>query len=212
MSECKFYLVRHGQSLGNLNRIYLGHTDVDLSELGYKQAEITAEHLRGVHFDSIYSSDLKRAHNTALPHARIRNIPVIDSMELREIFLGDWENVPIDELKTRPDFTVGWTKHYGTFKVPGGEGVMEAGERFKNEVERIAKENPDKCILIAAHAAVIRIFFAIISGIKPEDVADAIPFPTNASYSTLTYRDGKFYPEEYSCDSHFKDKPQNILA
>ena len=79
MSECKFYLVRHGQSLGNLNRIYLGHTDVDLSELGYKQAEITAEHLRGVHFDSIYSSDLKRAHNTALPHARIRNIPVWDS-------------------------------------------------------------------------------------------------------------------------------------
>ena len=73
------YLVRHGESLGNAKRIYLGHTNLDLSDLGYIQANVTAQYLKGVKIDAIYSSDLLRAHNTALPHAQLRNLKVIDS-------------------------------------------------------------------------------------------------------------------------------------
>lgn len=72
-------LVRHGESLGNARREFLGHTNKDLSELGYKQAEKTAEYLSKVKIDAVYSSDLIRAHNTALPHAKLRNLPVNDS-------------------------------------------------------------------------------------------------------------------------------------
>ena len=74
MKNTVFYLVMHGQSIGNALRTYLGHTNLDLSELGYEQAKITAEHLRNVPFDAIYSSDLLRAYHTALPTAR-RPVP-----------------------------------------------------------------------------------------------------------------------------------------
>ena len=54
-------MIRHGQSIGNLNRVYLGHTDWDLTELGYKQAELVCEYLKDEKIDIIYSSDLIRA-------------------------------------------------------------------------------------------------------------------------------------------------------
>ncbi len=213
MDECKIFLVRHGQSLGNLNRVYLGHTDYDLSELGYRQAEITAEHLKNEHIDAIYSSDLLRAHNTAAPHARIRGIEVIDSTNLREIYLGDWENRPVDELieQDYDNFVVGWRDNFGTFTVPGGEKVLDAGMRFYKEVEKIAKENLGKTVLIAAHAAVIRVFWCLINKVEPQDMAAAYPFPTNASYSTLSYKGGEFIPQIFSYDKHFGElKPQKL--
>ena len=117
MSKTVIYLVRHGQSLGNEQRIYLGHTDLDLSALGYKQAESTAKRLASVKIDSIYSSDLLRAHNTALPHAEMRGLKVIDSCELREIYLGDWEGTPIDVLVNEhyEQFVLGWKNNFGLF-------------------------------------------------------------------------------------------------
>ena len=53
MMDTLIYFIRHGQSLGNLSQIMLGHTDLDLSPLGYLQAEKTCEELSGVHFDAI---------------------------------------------------------------------------------------------------------------------------------------------------------------
>lgn len=75
--QTKVILVRHGQSLGNAKRVLLGHTDLDLSELGYRQAEATAEALKDEKIDVVYSSDLKRAMSTAVPHARMRGMEEI---------------------------------------------------------------------------------------------------------------------------------------
>ena len=66
INDTLIYIIRHGESLGNKNRKFLGHTDLDLTDLGYAQALKTAECLASVPFDRIYSSDLIRAYNTAL--------------------------------------------------------------------------------------------------------------------------------------------------
>ena len=63
------YLIRHGESEGNLKRICLGNTDLGLTEKGREQAEKTAKALSPVDIDAIYSSDLIRAVQTAEPHA-----------------------------------------------------------------------------------------------------------------------------------------------
>jgi probable phosphoglycerate mutase len=208
MKKTTIYIVRHGQSIGNLKRLYLGHTDLDLSELGYEQANMTAEHLKGVNFAKIYSSDLQRAYNTAIPHAKLRNMDVISSENLRELFLGDWENRNVDELirDEKELFVDGWQKNFGVFTIPNGENVWEGGKRFAREVKKIAESNEGSTILIAAHAAVIRVFWGIISGIKPEELADAILFPTNASYSIVEYDGERFNPIKYSIDEHLTHK------
>jgi len=199
-------LERHGESIGNAKRIYLGHTDLDLSERGRWQAEITAKHLADVKIDAVYSSDLKRAHNTVLPHAKMRGLEVVDSRNLREINIGNWECVPIDTLINEhyDDFVVGWKENFGSFAFPGGESVLDGAERFYNEVIRIARENEGKTVLIGSHAAVIRAFWCKINGVATEDMAKAYPFPTNASYSTLSFDGERFIPKEYSSDSHFQ--------
>ena len=200
----KIYFVRHGQSLGNAERIYLGHTDWDLSELGKEQAQYTATALKDEKIDVIYSSDLLRAFNTAVPHAKMRNMTVIPSKNLREVYVGEWEGRKVDEIMVeyQQEFCVEWREHFGTFRCPGGESVPEVAERIYNEVKRIAEKHMGETILITSHAAAIRAFWGKISGIKPEDLAAALPFPTNASYSVLYYKDGELVPESYSVDSH----------
>lgn len=201
----KIILVRHGQSIGNLTRTFLGHTDLDLSEMGYLQAKTTAERLKNEKIDKIYSSDLKRAYNTALFHAKIRNLDVISSVNLREAFAGEWEGKNVDELIEiwgMEMFADQWKARFGLFTFPAGESIKAAGIRFYNEILAISRQNQGKTILIAAHAAVIRAFWAIISGVAWENVADTIPFATNASYSVLTFDGKKFIPLEYSNDEH----------
>ncbi len=204
MEKTKLIIVRHGQSLGNAKKIYLGHTDLDLSELGYHQARLTAEHLGDVKIDKVYSSDLLRAHNTAVPHAELRGLEVIDSKGLRELFLGDWENCVIEDLLANyeVEFLEGWVKDFGRFEMPNGESVPDCADRVYNTLLEIARENIGKTVLIASHAAAIRAVWCKILGLKSEEWNDH-PFPTNASYSTLEFDGEKFIPTEYSNDSHF---------
>ena len=225
----KIILVRHGQSIGNQSRIFLGHTDLDLSDLGYKQAECTAEYLKNEKIDHIYSSDLIRAYNTAAPHAKLRNMDVISNKNLREAFVGAWEGMNVDDILEkwgREVFIDQWKNKFGLFRFPDGESIKGAGERFYNEIISICSkidskpttETPfiynneekkdnfsDITILIASHAAVIRSFWSIISDIPFDQLAEKIPFPTNASYSICYYKNGKITPFEYSNDEHLSD-------
>lgn len=200
-------IVRHGQSIGNLNREFLGHTNKDLSELGYIQAAKTAEFLSNERIDAVYSSDLIRAHNTALPHAEFRGLEVIDSKALREIYAGEWEGLSVEKIKEKYGnyYTDVWRAEFGTCRLPGGESVPEVAQRIYAELLRIAKENRGKRILVGLHAAAIRAFFGKIKEIPPCDLAAAFDFPTNASVS-LAYFDGeKLLPGYYSYDEHLTD-------
>lgn len=202
----KFIIIRHGQSLGNVQEIYLGHTDWDLSELGKKQAEDTAKALKDEHIDAVYSSDLLRAYNTALASAKAHGLEVIKSENLREIFIGDWEGMRTKDLAIQypKEYLVDWKEHFGTFTAPGGESIPHTAERIHNELLRIAEENVGKTVIIASHAAAIRALWGKISGIAPENLSTALQFPSNASYSIAEYRDGKIYPVKYSVDDHIE--------
>ena len=204
MSKTKIYFIRHGQSLGNATLTFLGHTDLDLTELGYNQARITADFLSDIHFDKIYSSSLLRAYNTAIPNAEKRGISVIALDELREIFCGDWEGMTCADIEAKYGelYTYEWPNRYGTFEFPNGESTVRAGERFFTEVKRLALANPDKTILIVSHGAVIRSFWSIISEIIPEEISERLPFATNASVSIAEFDGEKFTPLEYSLDGH----------
>ena len=204
MENTKILIIRHGQSLANLNKQYIGHMDLGLSEEGVRQANFAAEYHRNTKIDAIYSSDLKRAHDTALPHSKIHNIPIIDDVELRELMLGKWEGMKIADIKSEfaEEFEIGWKQRFGDFVIPGGEVVLEGGKRFYNAVCRIAKENMGKTVLITAHAAVVRAFWGIVIGADPQNMAKQVEFPTNASTSTLEFDGERLIPIEYSFDAY----------
>ena len=205
--ETKIIIVRHGQSLGNAVRRFLGTTDLDLSPLGYRQAYRTAEFLSSVKVDAIYSSDLKRAFNTAVPHAKIRGLEVIPSTQLREMYAGLWEGLLVDDIikDYHNKFLLEWRDKFGLATLPEGENVQDAAKRFHKEVLRIAKENVGKTVLIAAHAAVTRAFWGLITKTEPENLASAYFYPENASASVVYFDENELIPGEYSHDQHLYD-------
>ena len=202
-----FFLVRHGQSIGNAKHEFLGHTDKDLSELGYLQAQKTADFLADEKMDVIYSSDLIRAYNTAVPHAKLRGMEIIGNRNLRELYAGAWEGMRVEDIiaKYPHEFIDEWRGNFGLAILPGGESVQCAGERFYREVMKIAEENRGKRILIAAHAAVIRAFWGKMTSTAPEQLASAFDYPTNASVSVFYYDGKDLHAGEYSHDSHLTE-------
>ena len=200
----RIYVIRHGESVGNLHRICLGHTDLDITELGMKQAEKTAEALSDVDFAAIYSSDLIRAVHTAEPHAKMRGLTVNTDEAFRELYFGNWEHASVLMLKEKfhDEFTIGWRQNFGTFTAPMGESVVAMAERMEEGLKRIAGKHRGKNILLTSHAAAIRALWGKISGFKPSEWADAYPFPTNASYSILEFNGEELISVSYSNDTH----------
>lgn len=202
--KTKIIIQRHGQSEANVSHIYAGHSDFPLSSLGHEQARLGAAALAGERIEAIYSSDLKRAMQTAAPHAEARGLTVNGRRELREIYLGDWEASERDYLVEKYPYEAVyiWQNFFGIFRAPNGESAPDAADRFYSEVLRIAAQNPGKTVLITAHAAVIRLFWGKICGVEPERLAKEIPFPSNASFSVVEYDGERLIPVSYSDDSH----------
>ncbi len=204
--EIKFILIRHGQSLGNANNIYLGHTDLDLSEVGKAQAKTAAEHFRDEDISAIYSSDLIRAYNTAVPHAELHSLEIHVSEKLREVNIGLWEGKNVTELKEKwyKEFQVEWKGRFGSATPPSGEPVFSAGKRMYDELMSIAKSCDGK-ILVTSHAAIIRAFWCYASSIEPSEWAKYVPFPANASASFVAFDGEKLIPLKYSFDDYLND-------
>lgn len=215
--ECRIIILRHAQSLGNAKGSFLGHTDLDLTEQGFVQAEMVADFLDAthVHIDKIYSSDLMRAFHTALPSARRRGLLLSTTKELREVYMGKWEGRVVAELDAEypEEFSIGWRQHFGTCVLPDGESVPHAARRVYDFVVSRAKENLGKTIMFTSHAAAIRSFWGLALGVPFERMAEEVPFPGNASFSTMIWRshgtgDGELTPLGFSIDTYLGDLRQ----
>ena len=88
MSSTHVVIIRHGQSQGNAEGRFGGHTDTPLSPRGRKQAKATAKALAKEKFSAIYSSDLPRAIETATPLANLTHVPLQTTDALRERSVG----------------------------------------------------------------------------------------------------------------------------
>lgn len=196
--KTEIYLIRHGQSIANFKRCFLGHGDLDLTEAGFLQAKTVAEFLKDVKVDAIYSSDLQRAYHTALLSAEMRGMKVIREPLLREIFGGEWENRPYDELLLRESFQR-WMANDPDISCDGGESVKELRERISRKIGELAEENAGKTIFIFSHGTPIRSMKILWDHIPLEESRD-VPWPGNASVTKAEYENGNFRILEYARD------------
>ena len=153
----KLYLVRHGESeWNNLKRIQ-GQKDTFLTFKGEKQAEKIANRLVSEEIDIIYSSDLKRANETANIIGEKLNLQVTPSEAFREIKFGSWEGLSTEELteKNSEEHFI-WLNQPHNFKMDGAETLYEVQKRAMNKIDSILKSNPNKNILVVSHGATIK--------------------------------------------------------
>ncbi len=187
------YILRHGQSLGNIDNIFLGHTDWELTELGKKQAEYVINFFRDIKIDKIYSSDLVRAIQTVTPTAKAKNLEIIGRENLREIYAGKWEMLSFDEIdEAYPEMWGIWKRADGeNLELPDGESAKELTDRICLEIEKLSKQNDGKTILITTHAMAIRCFTNKVLGRSLSELCGTHWVP-NASVSHFVYENGEF--------------------
>ena len=184
----RLIFIRHGQSEANLQNRFAGHTDVPLTDLGKSQAKKAAEYIiKHEKIDKIYSSDLQRAHNTAVPVSELTGIPINDVKELREICAGIWEGRLANEIEIEyeQEFRT-WRKDYANARLPGGESVQEVYERVVPFVKKIAKENDGLTLLFASHASPIRAVECNSRGFGWERMSE-VSFVNNSAISIFEY-------------------------
>ena len=153
----ELYIVRHGKTYWNEQRKIQGWADIDLTEEGREVAVLSAEGMKDIHFDAIYSSPLKRANETANILRGERELPVIVDERIKEIGFGVLEGA--DFLKIRGDKT---SKFVSFFEAPELYEAPEGGESFEALTARACdfmaeiteKHKNDERVMIVAHGAV----------------------------------------------------------
>lgn len=181
-------MIRHGQSAANAEDKFAGHSNFDLTELGRTQARVAAEYLAKRETpDVIYSSDLLRAHNTALPFSDIYGLPINDREGLRELYAGKWEGMTITDIAdTYGEDLHTWQYDFSNARCTGGESTRELYSRVVREVLEIAKENLGKTVLITTHATPIRAVEAYANGLTADRINE-VAFVRNASVNIFEY-------------------------
>ena len=161
----RVYLARHGQTDGNLKGIAQGWTDTPLNETGLQHAATLAERLRGVPLDAIYSSTLARSRTTAETVAAGRTVKVNSLPGLREVFLGKWENIALNDpiFKTRPPADKRGPED--------GESAAQVAARVQEAVEGILKSHSRGTILIVGHAGANGYIMSTLLGVSRQEMA-----------------------------------------
>jgi alpha-ribazole phosphatase len=159
--EKEILLVRHGETDYNKKLRYQGHLDIDLNETGYDQAQKISKRISTKEIDEIYSSDLKRARNTAELIAAPHNQKVRSREGLREINVGDWEGLNYDDLnKQYPELSRKWFDNPASVRLPGGEMLSEFQTRVVDSFEEIIDSSKGEKIVVTAHGGTIRVWLA----------------------------------------------------
>ncbi len=184
-THTRIYFIRHGESEANQRQIFAGQTDVSLTPLGRRQAACTAEYLRTVALDAVYTSDLLRAVQTAQPVADSHGLPLRMRPALQEIHAGEWEGRPFTELMTRPDYRQ-WIQQIGLAHCAGGESVAELQSRIAAAVADIVRRHPGGTVCIVTHAAAIRTQECLWRGV-PLAQMHTVPWVSNASVTVADY-------------------------
>jgi broad specificity phosphatase PhoE len=127
-------LIRHGQSQGNAEGRFGGHTDTPLSTRGRKQAAATASALAGEKFDAIYSSDLPRAIETAAPLAKLTGVELETTDALRERSVGVMEGLTFEEAAEQ------YPEQYQALLHRDFEHVLEGGESYRQTLDRASRK------------------------------------------------------------------------
>jgi probable phosphoglycerate mutase len=158
-------LVRHGQSQGNAERRFGGHSPTPLSGLGHRQAEATARALANERVTAIYSSDLLRAVQTAEPLARATGLEITKTPALRERGVGLMEGLTFEEAAAaHPEEYAALLRRDFERVLAGGESYRQLLDRAAAELDRAVERHRGGTLALFSHTGTICILALHLMG------------------------------------------------
>lgn len=170
----RFFLIRHGQIRQHREKIFLGQTNVPLSEEGKRQAQEAGQVLSGYRLetDCIYSSDLLRASETAeIIKAETGISSLVLNKGFREMNLGPWDGKYIREIReTMPQEYEKRGKNLMIYKMGhGSENFFDLQYRVVKALKEMLKKDRNRDVILIAHSGVLRV---ICNNLEGKDVSD----------------------------------------
>lgn len=161
----KIYLVRHTQTVGNIEKRLTGRLDYELTDDGKRYVELMTERLKKIKFNNVYSSTTGRTIKTVKTLAELNKKEIIISESLCEMYFGiydgmKWENVN----KINPKIAENHRKTNEIKGIPEQETTEVVANRMYEYIRRVAIENCGGTILIGSHGVAIETFLRKITG------------------------------------------------
>lgn len=157
------YVVRHGQTDYNVKKLFQGHIDIPLNDIGIQQAKETALNFKDVSIDAILVSPLKRTIQTASYISAVTGVPITIEKRLIERCFGDMEG-----HSNREDWNIkmmlDYEKNYTNENI---EPIQELFKRVYSFLDEIMEKYKDKKILLVTHGAVSQPIECYFNG-KPD--------------------------------------------
>ncbi|MDI6786470.1 MAG: histidine phosphatase family protein [bacterium] len=189
----KLLLIRHAQSLWNLENKAQGHLDSPLTDLGVKQSKLLANYLKDKNICKIYSSNLGRALSTAKIISKNIGISIEEVADLREIMLGEWEGMVGEEIANKyKDIYHNWFRYPSKTLIPQGESIEELRKRIIPAFYNIINKHDGETIAVVSHGGVIVTFVAHLLKVNLDNIYWKLEI-SNASLSIMDFYENNHF-------------------
>jgi broad specificity phosphatase PhoE len=168
MAVKRVIFIRPGETDWNRDLRYQGWVAIPLSAYGQRQAQRLANYIRNIGVSALYTSDLKRASETAAILAEKLDSEPIADKRLRERDIGKWQGLTQKEMQSwYPDEYKQFLSDPDGYRVPGGESRKDVRERILAAFNDFLAADKGETIAILSHSTAINALLAeIIPGVK----------------------------------------------
>lgn len=162
--QTRIYLVRHTETIGNIEKRLTGRQDYEITQNGLEMVKKLTNYLRNEPISAIYSSTSNRTFETIKEIAEIKKLEVQRKEELCEMYFGIYDGWKWEDVnKINPLIHEKHMKINEIMCIPKQETTNQVEERMYKEIKNIAKENLGKTILICSHGVAIEAFLRKIT-------------------------------------------------
>ena len=169
------FLIRHGESSWNTLGLAQGHNDqARLTRRGRRQAAAAAERFRGHPVRALYSSDLRRALETATAFSEVLGLPVLADARLRERSLGVLEGTASAAISPAVIGLDDGRVADPDIKPAGGESVRDLywrGAAFCDALATAVDDGAAGDVVVVAHGGTLRVLRAYLNGVPVEEMS-----------------------------------------
>ena len=192
MKKTRIFIVRHTETVGNIEKRLTGRQDYEVTPRGEKLIQKLTTELSNIKFDKIYSSTSGRAIKTVENLAKLNNLEIETKEDLCEMYFGKYDGWKWEDVnRIQPEIKQRQNEINEISGIEDQETMEHVADRIDKCIRNIAQANIGKTILISSHGVAIEAFLRKISGIPFNQEREKF-CQYNVAINELEYENDKF--------------------